>query len=129
MILSLVIDVRLTRLYSTWDANVQGGLKGLGVAAGITIPGAFALQRFSPTWRQLPLPAKAFAATIIVAPTVVYFAETAGFEYERTLWQGTGKRQLDRNAQAEAERVAGLSGGQKFQEWAKRNQWSLVGGG
>lgn len=99
------------------------------VAAGITVPGALALQRFSPTWRALPLPAKAFAATIIAAPTVVYFAETAGFEYERTLWSGTGKRELDRKAQEEADRWDRMSGADKFKEWAKRNQWTMVGGG
>ncbi|KAJ9106086.1 hypothetical protein QFC21_001226 [Naganishia friedmannii] len=115
--------------YGTWDANVKGGIKGALIAAGITIPGSLALHRFSPTYRQLPLPAKAFAAVVIAAPTIVYHAETAGTDYERSFWSGTGKRELDRKAQADIEKWNSMSSGAKFQDWAKRNQWTMVGGG
>lgn len=67
--------------------------------------------------------------TIVAVPTIVISAETAGVDYERSLWEGTGKRELDRRAQAESDRWARMSSAAKFQDWAKRNQWSLVGGG
>ncbi|KAJ9112194.1 hypothetical protein QFC20_002375 [Naganishia adeliensis] len=114
---------------AAWDANIRGGIKGALLAAGITIPGTLALQRFSATYRQLPIPAKAFAATIVAVPCIVISAETAGMDYERSLWEGTGKREIDRKAQADIERWDRMSGADKFQDWAKRNQWSLVGGG
>ena len=115
--------------HRAWDANVRGGIKGVLLAAGITIPGTLALQRFSATYRQLPIPAKAFAATIVAVPCIVISAETAGVNYERSLWEGTGKREIDRKAQADVDRWDRMSGADKFQDWAKRNQWSLVGGG
>ncbi|KAJ9126845.1 hypothetical protein QFC24_001878 [Naganishia onofrii] len=115
--------------HRAWDANVRGGIKGALIAAGITIPGSLALHRFSPTYRNLPLPAKAFAAVVIAVPTIVVNAETAGVDYERSLWSGTGKRELDRKAQADIDKWDRMSSGDKFRDWAKRNQWSMVGGG
>lgn len=116
-------------LRRAWDANVQGGIRGALIAAGITIPGSLALHRFSPGYRSLPLPAKAFAAVVIAVPTIVISAENAGVDYERSLWSGSGKRELDRKAQADIDKWEMMSSGDKFRDWAKRNQWSMVGGG
>lgn len=65
----------------------------------------------------------------IVAPLTVFYAESAGAHYQQRMWQGVGKDMLDRDAELEKQRWEALSTAQKAKEWAKENQWKLIGGG
>lgn len=65
----------------------------------------------------------------VAAPLIVFFAEEAGVKYQQSLWQGTGKAMLDEQAEEKKRRWEALSTGAKAKEWAKENQWKLIGGG
>lgn len=111
-----------------WDANVNGGLRGLAYAAGICIPGFIGLQRFSPQFRQIPIPLRAFGAVVITVPLVSICAEKAGEEYERSQWTGVGKVELDKAESARRQRLESMSTGERLKDWAVSHQWGIVFG-
>lgn len=120
---STYLDLLFT---SAFSANLQGGLKGALVALGICAPGAYLLQRQSPTFRALPIPLKAFAAVVVTVPCISIGAEKAGEKYERGIL-GVNKLESERE-ERELQRWERLGGMEKVQDWSRRNQWSLVGG-
>lgn len=114
---------------STWEANLEGGAKGLALGAAIAGTTIYTLSRSYPKFRALPLTLKGAMCVTIVAPLTVFYAESAGAHYQQRMWQGVGKDLLDRDAEAEKQRWEALSTAQKAKEWAKENQWKLIGGG
>ncbi|KAJ9103034.1 hypothetical protein QFC20_004843 [Naganishia adeliensis] len=113
----------------TWEANLEGGAKGLALGAAIAGTTIYTLSRSYPKFRALPLTLKGAMCVTIVAPLTVFYAESAGAHYQQRMWQGVGKDLLDRDAEAEKQRWEALSTAQKAKEWAKENQWKLIGGG
>jgi hypothetical protein len=109
---------------ATW----RGGLKGLGVGAGLSAGGHFLLQRSSIQYRALPLPAKAFGAILIIAPSVVIMAERAGIAYDHQKYSKTFEDPLLAVAhEQERLRKEKLSKGERALEWADKNKFSLIG--
>jgi hypothetical protein len=109
---------------ATW----RGGLKGLGVGAGLSASGHFLLQRSSMRYRALPLPAKAFGPMLVIVPAVVIMAERAGLAYDHQRYS----KALEDPAFAavhEKERLRKekMSKGERAMEWADKNKFSLIG--
>lgn len=111
-----------------WNANVNGGLRGLAYAAAVCGPGFYALQRYSPKFRTLPLPLKAFGLVVISVPLISVTAEKAGEAYERSLWTGAGVKELETKAIKEQQRWDSLTTSEKVRDWASNHQYSIVGG-
>ncbi len=111
-----------------WNANVNGGLRGLAYAAAVCGPGFYALQRYSPQFRTLPLPLKAFGLVVISVPLISVTAEKAGEAYERSLWTGAGVKELETKAIKEQQRWDSLTTSEKVRDWASNHQYSIVGG-
>lgn len=65
----------------------------------------------------------------IAAPLITFFGEDAGVQYQKSLWDGTGKDVLLEEQKAEQQRWDAMSTPQKAKEWAVANQWKLIGGG
>uniref|UniRef100_A0A1D1YYU4 Altered inheritance rate of mitochondria protein 38 n=1 Tax=Anthurium amnicola TaxID=1678845 RepID=A0A1D1YYU4_9ARAE len=66
-----------------YHETVKGGIKGVGIGLGVTLGLALIAQRFSPTFRKLTLPFKAFLVSSGTSAASIIFAERAGLEYER----------------------------------------------
>ncbi|KAJ9106011.1 hypothetical protein QFC19_003347 [Naganishia cerealis] len=112
-----------------WHANLRGGVKGATIAATIAGSGWFALNRTYPKFRALPVTLKGAMCVTIAAPLIVFFAEDAGVQYQKTLWNDAGKTVLEEERREERQRWEALSTGEKAKQWAKENQWRLIGGG
>ena len=119
----------LTDPYRAWHANLKGGVEGATYATAICTTGWYALNRSYPKFRALPVTLKGAMCVTVAAPLIVFFAEEAGVKYQQSLWQGTGKTIIDEQAELKRKRWEALSMGEKAKEWAKDNQWKLIGGG
>ena len=111
-----------------FDANIEGGLKGLLIGAGITIPAWMLLNRRVPSFRAAPLAMKSFGGVVIMLPSIMISAEKAGEQYDRSQWTGIGKQELDFQAKKEHERWESLTSTEKLGDWAKRRRWGIITG-
>jgi hypothetical protein len=111
-----------------WNANVAGGVRGAAYAGAICIPGVWALQRYSPKFRQLPLPLKALGVVVVTVPLISVGAEKAGEAYQQSLWTGVGLKELTAEQQRAQDRWERLSTSEKVKDWAINHQYTLVGG-
>jgi hypothetical protein len=108
------------------QAVYKGGLQGTALAAGINIPLHFILRR-RPQYNAIPVTLKALGYVVLTIPCISIAAEKAGEAFIRSTWTGTGKNELDRDAQRAAMRWDSLGTWQKAQDWGSRHKWGLIG--
>ncbi len=71
---------------------------------------------------------KAFGFIIVGIPCISVSAEKAGEAFERSQWSGTGKIELDKEAERERRRLEGMTVSDRVKDWASRNQFGIIGG-
>ncbi|WVR03131.1 hypothetical protein IAU60_000121 [Kwoniella sp. DSM 27419] len=111
------------------DATVAGGIRGAVLGTGLAVPSYLILKRRSQAYRNLPTPLKALGAVMIMVPCISISAEKAGEAFTRSQYSGVAKRELDREAQEEADRWEQMSFVQKMGDWAGRRKYALIGVG
>jgi hypothetical protein len=111
-----------------WNANVAGGLRGAAYAGAIGIPGLWALQRYSPRFRAVPLTVTALGVVVATFPFISVGAEKAGEAYQQSLWTGVGLKELTVEQQRAEDRWEHLTTSEKVKDWAGKQQYRLVGG-
>ncbi len=109
------------------SANIRGGLTGIALATGVSVPSYLILNSRSNFYRSLPIAAKAFGFVVIGVPFVFISAEKAGEAYDRSTWTGAGKRELDMVEERERQRWDSLGFGEKFGDWGRRNRYGIIG--
>ena len=82
--LHLDILIKLPKFYlEHYNATIKGGIKGAGIGFGVTLGLCLIAQRYSPAFRKLTLPIKAFLVSSGTTAGSIISAEQAGLEYER----------------------------------------------
>ena len=66
-----------------YNATIKGGIKGAEIGLGITLGLSLIAQRYSPAFRKLTLPIKAFLVSSGTSAATIILAEQAGLKYER----------------------------------------------
>jgi hypothetical protein len=66
-----------------YKATIKGGIKGAEIGLGVTLVLTLVAQRYSPTFRKLTLPIKAFLVSSGTSAASIILAERAGLEYAR----------------------------------------------
>ncbi|RGB34188.1 hypothetical protein C1646_760845 [Rhizophagus diaphanus] len=66
-----------------YNATIKGGIKGAGIGLGVTLGLSLIAQRYSPTFRKLTLPIKAFLVSSGTSAASIILGERAGLEHER----------------------------------------------
>jgi hypothetical protein len=62
-----------------------------------------------------------------VVPCISITAEKSGEAFIRSTWTGSGKNEIDREAQRAAARWDSLGTVAKAQDWGGRHKWGLIG--
>ncbi|CED85579.1 SNARE protein TLG1/Syntaxin 6 [Phaffia rhodozyma] len=109
-------------------AVIRGGIRGAAYSVAAMVPIFGAAYKYSHYYRIAPLPLKAFGAIVLFAPAVVIEAENEGLRYEKSLWTGAGKVELDEMAKRQVTEWDRLSRQEKALKTFKENQWAIVGG-
>jgi len=110
---------------------VKAGLKGLIAGFAISVPASIILQRRSPTYRGLTTSLKVFGLIGLPIPAFAVCAERASLAFDRAEWSEASKVGLNAQQledQKEMMRIQSLSQGERLTDWAKRHQYSLIGG-
>ncbi|RIA85919.1 hypothetical protein C1645_697387, partial [Glomus cerebriforme] len=66
-----------------YNATIKGGIKGAGIGLVVTLGLSLVAQRYSPNFRKLTLPIKAFLVSSGTSAGCIISAERAGLEYDR----------------------------------------------
>jgi len=66
-----------------YNATIKGGIKGAEIGFGVTLGLCLIAQRYSPAFRKLTLPIKAFLVSSGTSAASIILAEQAGLKYER----------------------------------------------
>ncbi|WWC90139.1 uncharacterized protein L201_005072 [Kwoniella dendrophila CBS 6074] len=108
------------------DATINGGVRGLFIGLGISLPGFYLINKRSAYYRGLPLPLRALGYVMVIVPSISIAAEKEGEAFTRSQYTGIAQRELDREAQIEHQRWQNLSTISKFGDWAARHKYGLL---
>ncbi|WVO22741.1 uncharacterized protein IAS62_004075 [Cryptococcus decagattii] len=109
-----------------YNEALKGGFRGALFAAAITGTSYFVFSKRSPTFRSLPLPAKAFAGVVISVPCIFISAERAALAYERTHWSGVGQKEIERKLERQSQTWEKMTQMEKAKNWASIHKYSLI---
>lgn len=109
-----------------YNEALKGGFRGALFAAAITGTSYFVFAKRSPTFRSLPLPAKAFAGVVISVPCIFISAERAALAYERTHWSGVGQKEIERKLERQSQTWEKMTQMEKAKNWASIHKYSLI---
>ena len=70
-------------LCSAQRATISGGLRYGSIGLGSSIAASYAAQRYSPGYRSLTLPLKAFGCTAVTIFALIVGADRAGQDFEK----------------------------------------------
>ncbi|OXC67140.1 hypothetical protein AYX13_04419 [Cryptococcus neoformans] len=109
-----------------YNEALKGGFRGALLAAAITGTSYFVFAKRSPTFRSLPLPAKAFGGVVISIPCMFICAERAALAYERAQWSGVGQKEIERNIERQSEKWGKMTQMEKAKNWVGNHKYSLI---
>ncbi|KAI8051636.1 hypothetical protein BDF22DRAFT_691572 [Syncephalis plumigaleata] len=122
------------------QAAINGGIKGAAVGLAASLALSLAAQRFSPGYRRLTFPLKAFFVTAGVSAITVIEAEheMGAYEVERMRRRGPQNNTLEavlhpeqvaaQQHQAQVAAVPTRPVAQRVTDYINNNRWSVVGG-
>ncbi|PVG03696.1 hypothetical protein CPB86DRAFT_869567 [Serendipita vermifera] len=110
------------------QATLNGGIKGFAYGLGLSLPGSFLLQRYSRTYRAIPLPLKAFGVVMVTIPTTVILAERAGLRYDHERYS-QGSEELERaraQKNAELQKLKQMSTLERGKQFVNDHKYSVI---
>ncbi|KAI0036035.1 hypothetical protein K488DRAFT_67952 [Vararia minispora EC-137] len=108
-------------------ATTRGAIEGALAGLAVSVPASFAMHRYWPAYRQLPIQLKVLGIIIVTAPAYAIQAErrTTQFDEEHN-WKGATREILERERSKDDRMLEGLTGIQRIRQWAIQNQYKVI---
>ena len=108
----------------------DGAFKGLALGLGTTVPLSLYFQRYSPRYKRLPIPLKAFGVVMLTSATTVIIAERAGLRYDKQRYSSSlySEEEKAKMAEAAKEKAQRLSIGEKATNFVNDNKYPIIVG-
>jgi len=103
-----------------YNATIKGGIKGAEIGLGITLGLSLIAQRYSPAFRKLTLPIKAFLVSSGTSAATIILAEQAGLKYERNKY---GYYEPEKSIPSQSQYKTSL---QKTKDFISENRYSIA---